>query len=137
MLRVYEKGKQLGDFSSPWTRAEVEWRAQDRLIPYDILSNPGQYLAGAYPCLVFLEKVQSVIKTVAKAAQTTYETAVDNAKRLVGKTVNLMLNVSGGDYVQVVEQLIRPGFPKRIEPYSYHVKCNPLMLDRALPEASP
>ena len=81
--------------------------------------------------------MQSVIKTVAKAAQTAYETAVDNAKRLVGKTVNLMLNVSGGDYVQVVEQLIRPGLPKRIDPYSYHVKRNPLMLDRAFSEASP
>lgn len=136
LLRIYEKGKQLGDLSSPWTRAEVEWRAQDRVIPYDILTKPGQYLAGAYPCLIFLERVQSVIKTVAKAAQTAYETAVDNAKRLVGKTVNLMLNVSGGDYVQVVELLIRPGFPKRIEPYSYHVKRNPLMLDRAFSEAS-
>jgi phage replication initiation protein len=38
--RCYEKGKQLGDAASAWTRIEVEWRAQDRHIPYDILTRP-------------------------------------------------------------------------------------------------
>ena len=36
--------------TSPWTRIEVEWRAQDRYIPYAILTRPGYYLAGAYSC---------------------------------------------------------------------------------------
>lgn len=130
--RIYEKGKQLGEVASPWTRVEVEWRAQDRYIPYDILTRPGHYLAGAYPCLAFLTEVQSVIKTIAKGAQIAYDTAVENAKRHCGKIVNLMLDVLGGDYAGVVDSLIRPGYPSRIDAYSYHVKQNPTMLDRDL-----
>lgn len=131
--RFYEKGKQLGDCVSKWCRVEVEWRAQDRYIPYDILTRPGHYLAGAYPCLTFLNEQQSIIKTVAKGAQVTYETAVENAKRAAGKIVNLMLDVLGGDYAGVVQSLIREGYPARIDPYSYHVKRNPTMLDRGVP----
>ena len=130
LARFYEKGKQLGDGASPWCRAEVEWRAQDRLIPYDILTRPGHYLAGAYPCLAFLSEQQSTVKTIAKGSQVAYDTAVENAKRAAGKVVNLMLDVLGGDYAGVVQSLIRDGYPARIDPYSYHVKRNPTMLDR-------
>lgn len=133
--RIYEKGKQLGDTVSPWTRVEVEWRAQDRLIPYDLLLRPGHYLAGSYPCLAFLTEEQSTIKTIAKGAQISYDSAVENAKRHCGKTINLMLDVLGGDFAGVVDTLIRPGYPARIDPYSYHVKQNPSMLDRGLSEA--
>jgi phage replication initiation protein len=129
--RCYEKGKQLGDPTSPWTRIEVEWRAQDRHIPYDILTKPGQYLAGAYPCLAALNERQSSIKTVTKAARIAYDRAVENAKLHCGKIVNLMLAVEGGDYGEVVSQLIRPGIPTRIEPFSYHVRQDPLMLDQS------
>lgn len=131
--RFYEKGKQLGESDSKWCRAEVEWRAQDRYIPYDILTRPGHYLAGAYPCLAFLSEQQSTIKTIAKGAQVAYETAVENAKRACGKVVNLMLDVLDGDYAGVVQSLMRDGYPARIDPYSYHVKRNPTMLDREMP----
>lgn len=134
--RIYEKGKQLGEATSPWTRIEVEWRAQDRYIPYDLLTRPGHYLAGAYPCLAFLTDEQSVIKTIAKGAQIAYDTAVENAKRHCGKIVNLMLDVLGGDFAGVVDSLIRPGYPSRIDPYSYHVKRNPTMLDRDMQGAA-
>lgn len=127
--RIYEKGKQLGDSISPWVRVEVEWRAQDRYIPYDVLTRPGHYLAGAYPCLAFLSEDQSVIKTIAKGAQIAFDRAIENAKQACGKLVNLALEVFGGDYVEVVNRLIRPGYPRRINPYIYHVKRSPSMLD--------
>jgi len=130
--RCYEKGKQLGDAVSPWTRIEVEWRAQDRHIPYDILTRPGQYLAGAYPCMTALGAKQASIKTIAKAAEIAYDRAVANAKLHSGKVVNLMLAVAGGDFSEVVNQLIRPGMPERVAPYSYHVKQEPMKLDRQL-----
>jgi len=128
--RFYEKGKQLGNSASKWCRAEVEWRAQDRYIPYDNPTTPGHHLPGSYPCLAFLNEQQSTIKTIAKGAQVAYDTAVENAKRTAGKIVNLMLDVLGGDYAGVVQSLIRDGYPARIDPYSYHVKRNPTMLDR-------
>ncbi len=127
--RVYEKGKQLGDPTSRWTRIEVEWRAQDRYIPYDILTQPGRYLAGAYPCLVLLSEVQCIVKTIAKGVQIAFDRAVENAKLHCGKLVNLMLEVVGGDYAEVVNMLIRPGVPARIEPFSYHIKHDPNILD--------
>jgi len=134
--RIYEKGKELGDATSPWTRVEVEWHGKDRFIPFDILTRPGHYLAGAYPCLRFLTEEQSVIKTIAKGGQIAYDTAVENTKRHCGKTINLMLDVHGGDYAGVVESLRRPGYPSRIDAFSYHIKQNPTMLDRELAGAS-
>lgn len=127
--RIYEKGKQLGDPANPWTRIEVEWRAEDRFIPFDILTRPSHYLAGAYPCLAFLSEEQSIVKTVIKAAQIAFDAAVENAKQHCGKLVNLMMQVMQGDYSAVVEKLLRPGIPARIDPFSYHVKRDPAMLD--------
>ncbi|MFH7044671.1 replication initiation factor domain-containing protein [Paucibacter sp. JuS9] len=123
--RCYEKGKQLGDGASLWTRIEVEWRAQDRYIPYDILLRPGYYLAGAYPCLAFVSAEQSVIKTVSKSVQVSFERAVENAKQHCGKLVNLMLRVYVGDCGEVVHRLVRDGLPGRVAPYSYHLTADP------------
>src|SRR5438309_783047 len=47
MFRGYEKGRQLGDAQSNWFRVEVEFRAKDRLIPLDVLTDPTPYLAGS------------------------------------------------------------------------------------------
>lgn len=47
--RVYQTGKQLGYTSSQWTRIEIEWRVQDREMPYNILTSPTQYLAESMP----------------------------------------------------------------------------------------
>ncbi len=127
-FRAYEKGKQLGDPESGWVRVEVEWRSQDRVIPYDILLNPSAYLAGAYPCLAFLDKVQHRIKTTANAARISFDFAIETAKKQYGKLINLMLKVFGGDFGEVIDRLRRDGYPQRIEPYSYHIRENPSML---------
>lgn len=129
MIRGYEKGKQLGDPGSRWFRVECEWHSDDRVLPYAMLISPGQYLAGAYPCLRFLSIEQSKIKTVLRSAKTVFERAMDNARQQAGKLVNLALDVYAGDYGEVVERLIRrEGYPKRIEPYSYHVGRAPEVL---------
>lgn len=47
-LRGYEKGKQLGDKTSNWFRVELELRARDLVIPFDILLSCGDYLT-MYP----------------------------------------------------------------------------------------
>jgi phage replication initiation protein len=131
--RIYEKGKQQGDPKSRWTRIEVEWRAQDRLLPYDVLTRPGQYLAGAYPCLRSLSVEQSRIKTLAKASTITFERAMDNARQQTGKLVHLMMRVFGGDYAAVVDHLKREGTPARIDPFSYHLRGAPERLDPDAP----
>ncbi len=131
--RIYEKGKQLGNPSSPWTRIEVEWHGKDRLIPYELLTEPGKYLAGAYPCLAFLNAEQARIKTIANSVTISFDSAVEHGRQQVGKLVNLMSHVYGGDMGRVVTELWRDGIPARIEPYSYHLAGSPERLDPESP----
>lgn len=131
--RVYEKGKQQGDPQSGWVRVEVEWRAERRYIPYDVLTRPGVYLAGAYPCMHVLSTEQERIRTTANAATISFETAIENAKQQTGKLINLMMHVYGGDYAEVVERLRRDGLPARLAPFSHTLEAAPEMLDSSLP----
>lgn len=128
LFRGYEKGKQLGDSESRWVRAECEWRDKSRMLPYDMLTRPGQYLAGAYPCLHFLSIEQSKIKTVFRAGKIVFERGMDNLRQQFGKLLNFALRVYQGDYAAVVDRARREGIPARIEPYSYHVEPRPEML---------
>ena len=67
MLRAYEKGKQLGDYSSKWVRLEVEMRSKYRDLPHDMVVNCMQYWAGAYPALKDLQPtVQPIVVPVRK-----------------------------------------------------------------------
>jgi phage replication initiation protein len=117
--RIYEKGKQLGDPSSPWVRVEVELKGNKAYrIPWDILTRSGQYLAGFYPCLNFLSAVQEKIRTITKAVTISYKRAVENAQQMVGKLVNVMMQVHGGDAFAVVNELKRDGVPGRLENYA-------------------
>lgn len=118
LLRCYEKGKQLGDPDSPWFRVELELRNKNRVIPWEALVFPGHYLAGAYPCLAFLSAVQSKIKTCQKAAVMSVEVMTDNASRLSGKAINVLMQLHNEDASAVVEKLRREGIPKRLAPYS-------------------
>jgi phage replication initiation protein len=131
--RIYEKGKQLGEPSSRWTRIEVEWRNQDRVIPFDVLTRPGQYLAGAYPCLRALDAEQCRLRTVAKGGSISFDKAMENAKQQTGKLVHLALRVYGGDCGEVVLRLVREGMPGRIAPYSYQLADDPAVLDASTP----
>ena len=117
-LRIYEKGKKEGDPNSNWVRAEIEWKNQSRIIPWDILLRPGEYLAGAYPCFSYLSVKQDKIKTIQKASKINYEQMVAWLKIAGGKSINAMLIAEDGDIEAVFKQISRKGIPKRLEPYS-------------------
>jgi DNA relaxase NicK len=114
LLRVYEKGKQLGDPSSPWYRAEVELRAKDRVIPWEVLYKAGQYLAGSYKAFNFVSIKQCKLLTTKKATKIQYESMVRWIRIAAGKGINAMTLVEGGDISAVFEQLVRDGLPKRL-----------------------
>lgn len=128
LCRVYEKGKQLGDPANPWVRVEVEWHRESREIPYEALTEPGRYLAGAYECLHFLDQEQSRIRTEQRSAKVSFDKAMNNGRHSTGKLINLALEVYEGDYGEVVEQLRREGYPARVEPYMHSVKDAPEIL---------
>lgn len=116
MLRGYEKGKQLGELDNPWFRLELELRGANRVIPWVILTQPGQYLAGAYPCLSKLSTTPCKLETSIKAASMEYEKTLAHLKKQWGQFISLVLAVEKYDPLQAIQKLSRQGFPERFIP---------------------
>lgn len=114
MARIYEKGMQLGAKWHPWVRWEVEIHNTDRIIPYDVLLEPGQYVAGAYPkALSWIHKDMQRIRTIQQTAEISYKRLTDAARISLGPLINVMMSVEG-TAENVIEKLIREGIPKRL-----------------------
>ncbi|MBL6749448.1 MAG: replication initiation factor domain-containing protein [Nevskia sp.] len=115
LLRIYEKGRQLGDVLSLWVRIEVELHNQNRVIPWDAVTRPGHYLAGAYPALAFLNAEQERLRTTQRTAEITYDRMVEHLRMVGGKAINAMCQVHGEDKAAVVDQLRRDELPERLK----------------------
>lgn len=113
MLRVYEKGKQLGDKSSPWVRWEVELNNRDRFLPSEVLLNQRPFIAGAYSCLDWVSDEVSRIKTTQKTGEISYEHLVACASSSYGRFLGVMRDVEGSPEA-AFKKLIKPGKPKRL-----------------------
>jgi phage replication initiation protein len=113
-LRIYEKGKQLGDTASSWVRAEVELRNKGRVVPWEVLTAPGEYFAGAYPALQFLSADQSRVRTTQRVAKISYDAMVRHLRVQGGKSLNVMCTVHQGDVAAVLGLVVREGTPKRL-----------------------
>lgn len=121
LLRIYEKGKQLGDMSSPWVRAEVELRSKDRVIPWDVLDYPADYLSDCYPCLQYLSAEQRKIKTIKKSIEITLDSSVHHLSYMGGMLVNFLMLVFEGDAQAVVKLIRRDGIPRRLSGFAAHL----------------
>lgn len=115
MCRVYEKGRQLGDPDSEWTRFEVEIRNNDRDIPFDILTRCDEYFVGAYKCLArLIEAAAERVKLHQKEGDIALAVMVSHQKNSYGQVVDVM-RVMGMSADQIVNEISRPGIPKRLE----------------------
>lgn len=115
MLRVYEKGRQLGDKLSPWVRWEVEINCKDRDIPLRVLADPQAYFVGAYPVLQFVEYCAWVIKTNKEKARITYQRLRSVMVNQYGKLLNFAkIKLELSDHQIVTEFLNPSGIPKRL-----------------------
>lgn len=114
MLRAYEKGRQLGDPSSPWTRFEVELRNIDRDLPLDILTDCDRYFVGAYKCLQrLLDVAGERIATHQKEGEIAIDKLTEYARSAYGTLVHtLRAHLSAGE---VLDAISRPGTPRRLE----------------------
>ena len=114
MLRIYEKGMQIGHQWHPWVRYEVELHNVDRVVPWEVLFDPGKYVAGAYPkALGWVTEEMSRIRTVQTQGPLSYEHLVRCASNAYGPLVNVMLEVEGSPE-NVVKRLRKPGTPARL-----------------------
>ncbi|WP_153111051.1 replication initiation factor domain-containing protein [Propionivibrio limicola] len=112
--RIYEKGRQLGDKNSEWVRIEVEMKAVNRLLEFEILLYPGRYLAAAYPAFGWISEHQERIVTTQKKTEITYKSIVDWLKRQCGPAINVMMAIEENADV-VIQKIIRDAIPARMK----------------------
>lgn len=116
-LCVYEKGKQLKDLESEWTRYEVRLGNRDRVIPLDVLTNPDRYFVGAYPALAhMLEAAAEEIPTIREETKTSLAHLTYHLERCYGKTIHQVLAVTGATAAELIEEVRVIGIPKRVDP---------------------
>lgn len=117
MLRVYEKGIQLGDMGSPWVRYEVQLGAKDRVIPLEALLRPTQFFAGCYPCLAaMVAEAAEKIPTTRTEAKVSLSHLLHHAKRCYGKLFDVLAGLGGFDNTELVEEVRIVGIPRRLSP---------------------
>lgn len=99
MCRVYEKGMEQGDETSPWVRFEVEVRNDKRVIPLDVLRDPSGYFVGAYPCLRFFEHARTPqrIEVKQKAAEINVDASLQNILISYGKYAAVLRPLMGDE----------------------------------------
>ncbi|MDP3324215.1 MAG: replication initiation factor domain-containing protein, partial [Hydrogenophaga sp.] len=115
MMRIYEKGMQLGEKWSPWVRWEIELHNVDREIPWEVLLEPGRYVAGAYPKATgWIQNEMSRVRTMQNTTRISYDHMTACTSLSFGKHLNVMLEVEGSAE-KVLEKLIRDGIPKRLD----------------------
>lgn len=107
--RVYEKGRELGDKTSEWVRIEVEFKSVDRVIPFDCLLSPGEYLAASYPAFAWINQKQSRIELNKRTAQTNVDTAFAWLRHQCGASIGRLVDLFGAE--EVLKKVTREGFP--------------------------
>lgn len=107
--RVYEKGRQLGDANSEWVRIEVEFKSCDRVIPFDALIRPGEYLAASYPAFAWINARQERIFTTQKTCAANVDKAVKWIRHQCGASISLLVELFGAD--SFLEKVKREGNP--------------------------
>jgi len=113
LLRVYAKGKELGDPTSEWARWEGELRNTDQEIPLDVLLEPGKYLAAMYPACGWISQVQCRIKRLKATWDISKEHLIKHCRSAYGRLLNV-LEGAGEEAGEIVELLRRPGVPRRL-----------------------
>jgi len=113
-LRVYEKGRQLGDAASEWNRFEVQFGNRDRVLPFDMLTDPTRFFVGAYPAL---EKVLAAagerVQTISTTAAITIGRVLTWAKQSAGKWLHVL--ASEVEPLELVEAIRVVAIPRRIQ----------------------
>lgn len=113
-LRVYEKGRQLGDEASEWNRFEVQFGNRDRVLPFDILTDPSRFFVGAYPALErVLAAAGERIDTISNTAVITIGRILTWAKASAGKWLHILS--SEVDPAELVEAIRVVAVPRRIQ----------------------
>ena len=114
-FRIYEKGKEMGDPSSPWVRAELELKSNNFYIPWDVLIEPGKYLAGSCKAMSVVSEERIVMRNIRKAKiKATIDRMKDVCRHQYGKLINALSEL-GYSSERIISELRRDGLPKGFE----------------------
>ena len=90
LMRIYEKGKQLGDPTSGWVRWELQLGKKGRTIPWEVLILPGQYVAGAYKCTTWISEAVDRIETHQKAKTISTSHLIKYCRHAYGPLIHML-----------------------------------------------
>lgn len=108
-LRVYEKGRQLGDQASRWVRVEVELLAKTVVLPLGAIVDGERFFAGCYRWLSELVPAAAARpERVARAARVVLGRALQIARQQVGGLIGYVTGQGGWTAAEVVRFLWRP-----------------------------
>ncbi len=93
-------------------------KSVDRIIPFDVLLRPGEYLAALYPAFHWISQHQERILTTQKSTEIKYDRAMNWLKRQCGAFLHVALGVEG-DAEKLLQKLVRPEWPKRLKVPDY------------------
>lgn len=115
-LRVYEKGRQLGNLESPWTRFEVQLGNRDRVIPLEVLLERDSYMAGCYPALAdMIDAAAEQITTTRTEGAASLAHLMFHLKRSYGKLLHVVNTHLDVGVSELVESISIRGVPRRIK----------------------
>lgn len=114
-LCVYDKGKQLGDLDSPHTRCEVRLYGNKIELGLDVLCNPGEYFAAAYPLLrEFVRGEMDRLALKERLVNISAHAMVEVVKQQAGSALHLVYQALGEEaFAYIVSDICREGTPAR------------------------
>lgn len=119
LVRIYDKGCELGDKSSNWVRFELQLRNRDYIIPHEVLLGAGEYLTGAYPICekLFTEHANDLqnCERVKKSEEITMLHVLKYASQAASPCINMLEEFGFND--TEIKLLLKGGkfkMPKRL-----------------------
>lgn len=127
-LCAYEKGKQLGDKSSPWTRFEGRFGSKYRPIALDILTSPAAYFVGHFPVFQsIIGAVASRMVTHVKRAVSTFGKAMAHCRMQYGGLLEILRRNSADatEFGHMAELLTKAKLPAWVGQLPYATQTVP------------
>lgn len=119
LVRIYDKGCELGDKESQWVRFELQLRNRDYVIPHEVLLGAGEYLTGAYPICetLFIEHKDDLEKCerVKKSEEITMLHVLKYASQAASPCINMLEQFGFDDTeIKLLLQGAKFKLPKRL-----------------------
>ncbi|WGG50328.1 replication initiation factor domain-containing protein [Rugamonas sp. DEMB1] len=136
--RFYEKGKKEGDKSSPWCRCEVEFKNTNTIIQFEVLLNPTDFFAAAYPCFSHFVQVETPqrMDVKVKTAQITVDACIEVTKHQFGKYIRVFRELWGDKKaLDLICNEADDYWPKRMKPLTSDATSGPTPVHRQAPPA--